>query len=222
MYYETAANRHGMRHDPFKAVVVPRPIGWVSTVAASGVLNLAPYSFFNAVSDKPPMVVFSSGGRKDSLRNIEQSGEFCFSLATHALRNAMNMSSAAVAPDVDEFALAGLTPAESVLVKAPRVAESPVALECRLWKILPLPAPRGTTESFWTVVLGEVVGVYIDDRYLRDGRVDVAAIQPIARLGYMDYAVVGAENIFELNRPVVSADGKSARCDAKAWDGVYR
>jgi len=102
------------------------------------------------------------------------------------------------------------------------VAESPVALECRLWKIIPMPAPHGSTEAFWTVVFGEVVGVYIDDRYLREGRVDVAAIRPIARLGYMDYAVVGAENIFELKRPEVSADGMSAHFNAKAWDGVYR
>jgi len=222
MHYDTLRNLHGMRHDPFKAVVVPRPIGWVSSVASDGVRNLAPYSFFNAVSDNPPMVIFSSGGRKDSLRNIEASGEFCFSLATDTLREAMNLSSAAVAPDVDEFALAGLTPAASVLVKAPRVAESPVALECRLWKILPLPAPQGTSAPVWTVVFGEVLGVYIDDRYVRDGRVDVAAMRPIARLGYMDYAVVGEENMFVMNRPAVSADGRSAQAHTKAWDGVYR
>lgn len=222
MHYDTSTNRHGLRHDPFKAVVVPRPIGWVSTVASDGVLNLAPYSFFNAVSDKPPMVLFASGGRKDSLRNIEQCGEFCFSLATDALREAMNMSSAAVAPEVDEFALSGLSPAASVLVKAPRVAESPVALECKLWKILPLPPPTGSSESLWTVVFGEVVGVYIDDRYLHNGRVDVARIRPIARLGYMDYAVIGKENMFELNRPAVSGDGRSASTNLKAWDGVYR
>jgi len=222
MHYDTSSNQHGMKHDPFKAVVVPRPIGWIASVSNEGVLNLAPYSFFNAVSDKPPMVVFSSGGRKDSLRNIEASGEFTCSIATDDLRSAMNMSSATVSPDVDEFQLAGLTPAASRFIKAPRVAESPVALECKLWKTVVLPPPPGKTESLWTVVFGEVVGVYIDDQYLRDGRVDVAAMRPIARLGYMDYAVVGSENIFELNRPLVSADGRTVAVEEKAWDGVYR
>ena len=222
MYYDTKNNQHGMKHDPFKAVVVPRPIGWISSLSPDGVLNLAPYSFFNAVSDKPPMVVFSSGGRKDSLRNIEASGEFTCSIATDALRSAMNMSSAAVGPEIDEFKLAGLSPAASRFVKAPRVAQSPVALECRLWKTLELPPPEGKSDSLWTVVFGEVIGVYIDDQYLRDGRVDVAAMRPIARLGYMDYAVVGTENMFELNRPTVSPDRKSATVENKAWDGVYR
>ena len=222
MHYDTSSNQHGMKHDPFKAVVVPRPIGWISSISNEGVLNLAPYSFFNAVSDKPPMVVFSSGGLKDSLRNIEASGEFTCSLATDGLHNAMNMSSAAVSPDVDEFQLAGLTPAASHYVKAPRVAESPVALECKLWKTVVIPPPAGKTESLWTVVFGEVVGVYIDDQFLRDGRVDVAAMRPIARLGYMDYAVVGPENIFELNRPLVSADGHTVSLEQKVWDGVYR
>jgi len=222
MHYDTKHNQHGMQHDPFKAVVVPRPIGWISSVSPEGVLNLAPYSFFNAVSDKPPMVVFSSGGRKDSLRNIEASGEFTCSIATDALRAAMNMSSAAVGPEVDEFKLAGLTPAASQFVKAPRVAESPVALECKLWKTITLPPPEGKSEALWTVVFGEVVAVYIDDRYLRDGRIDVAAMRPIARLGYMDYAVVGTEDMFALNRPTVSADGTSASVDNRAWDGVYR
>jgi flavin reductase (DIM6/NTAB) family NADH-FMN oxidoreductase RutF len=222
MHYDTKHNQHGMQHDPFKAVVVPRPIGWISSLSPEGVLNLAPYSFFNAVSDKPPMVVFSSGGRKDSLRNIEASGEFTCSIATDALRTAMNMSSAAVGPEVDEFQLAGLSPAASQFVKAPRVAESPVALECKLWKMLTLPPPEGKSEALWTVVFGEVVGVYIDDRYLRDGRIDVAAMRPIARLGYMDYAVIGEENIFALNRPTVSPDGRSASVDQQPWDGVYR
>lgn len=222
MHYDTIHNQHGMKHDPFKAVVVPRPIGWIASRSTQGVLNLAPYSFFNAVSDKPPMVVFSSGGRKDSLRNIEETGEFTCSIATDALRTAMNMSSAAVGPEVNEFELAGLTPADSHFVKAPRVAESPVALECKLWKSIVLPAPEGQSDSLWTVVFGQVVGVYIDDDYLRDGRVDVAAMRPIARLGYMDYAVVGEENIFALNRPAVSPDGKSASVNDKPWDGVYR
>lgn len=222
MHYDTKQNQHGMQHDPFKAVVVPRPIGWISSLSPEGVLNLAPYSFFNAVSDNPPMVVFSSGGRKDSLRNIEASGEFTCSIATDALRTAMNMSSAAVGPEVDEFQLAGLSPAASQFVKAPRVAESPVALECKLWKMLTLPPPEGKSEALWTVVFGEVVGVYIDDRYLRDGRIDVAAMRPIARLGYMDYAVIGEENIFALNRPTVSPDGRSASVDQQPWDGVYR
>jgi len=220
MFYDTAANNHGLRHNPFKSLVVPRPIGWISTVSKEGVHNLAPYSFFNAVSDRPPIVLFSSGGHKDTLRNIEETGEFTCSLATYDLRNQMNMSSATVAHGVDEFALAGVTQAPSRMVKPARVAESPAAYECKLWKTLELPSTDPKHPN--TVVFGLVVGVYVDDQYVKDGLVDTAAMKPLARLGYMDYAVVNADNMFSLNRPIVSADGRSAELNAGEWDGTYK
>jgi flavin reductase (DIM6/NTAB) family NADH-FMN oxidoreductase RutF len=220
MHYDTARRDHGLPHDPFKALVVPRPIGWVSTVSKGGVANLAPYSFFNAVSDRPPMLMFSSGGTKDSLRNIVDTGEFTCSIATWALREAMNLSSAPVAPGVDEFELAGLTKAESRLVKPPRVAESPAAFECRLWQTLALPKP-GRGEGY-TLVIGQVVGVYIDDALIRDGRVQTGAMRALARLGYMDYAVLEPETVFQMNRPLASDDGLSAHVPVGDWDGVYR
>jgi flavin reductase (DIM6/NTAB) family NADH-FMN oxidoreductase RutF len=220
MHYDTAKRDHGLPHDPFKALVVPRPIGWVSTVGKDGVANLAPYSFFNAVSDRPPMLVFSSGGTKDSLRNILDTGEFTCSIATWALREKMNLSSATVAPSVDEFALSGLTKAASRLVAPPRVAEAPAAFECKLWQALPLPAPsRG---EGYTLVIGSVVGVYIDDAFIVDGIVDSGAMRPLARLGYMDYSVLLPEAVFRMNRPLASADGLSAEVPPGDWDGVYR
>ena len=226
MYYDIESGRHGLKHDPFKALIVPRPIGWIGTVGANGVPNLAPYSFFNAVSDQPPVVLFSSGGHKDSLRNIEETGEFTCSLSTYALRDQMNMSSAPVVRGVDEFALAGLTAAPSTSVKAPRVAESPAAFECRHWKTVELPEPvqrpGRRPHPRYTVVFGLVVGIYIDDAYLKDGLVDTAAMRPLARLGYMDYAVVTPETTFSLNRPTVDADGRSASLVPGEWDGVYR
>jgi flavin reductase (DIM6/NTAB) family NADH-FMN oxidoreductase RutF len=220
MHYDTAANNHGLRFNPFKAIVVPRPIGWIGTVSRDGVPNLAPYSFFNAMSDRPPVVVFSSSGRKDSLRNIDETGEFTCSLATWDLRDRMNMSSAPVAQGVNEFVLAGLTPALSIMIKAPRVAESPAALECKLWKMVELPAPDANHTH--TLVIGLVVGVYIDDKFISGGLVDTVAMRPIARMGYMDYAVVTPESAFTLNRPEVSADRRSAEVRAGEWDGVYR
>lgn len=222
MHYSTAENNHGLRFNPFKALIVPRPIGWIASLSSDGVRNLAPYSYFNAVSDNPPMVLFSSAGRKDSLRNIEETGEFTCSMANWALRDRMNLSSAPVAAGVDEFELAGLTPAPSRMVKPPRVAESPAAFECRYWKSVELPTNRPDGRSTHTVVFGMVVGVYINDDFIRDGVVDTGAMRPLARLGYMDYAVVGPDNMFSLNRPSVAADGMSAEVAAGAWDGVYR
>ncbi len=222
MHYDSTGRIHGLKFDPFKALAVPRPIGWISTVSRDGALNIAPYSFFNAVSDRPPMVMFSSSGRKDSLRNIEDTGEFTCSIASYDLRDQMNLSSATVAHGVDEFALAGLTPAASTFVKAPRVAQSPAAFECRLWKTIELPGLPSKPEQFSTVVFGMVVGIYIDDAFIRDGIVDTGAMRPLARLGYMEYAVVERETMFALNRPTVSADGRSATVSTEAWDGVYR
>jgi flavin reductase (DIM6/NTAB) family NADH-FMN oxidoreductase RutF len=222
MHYDATGRNHGLPHDPFKALVVPRPVGWIGTLDRNGVANLAPYSFFNAVSDRPPMLMFSSGGHKDSLRNIEATGEFTCSIATWALREAMNLSSAAVAPGVDEFELAGLGKAASRYVKPPRVAESPAAFECRLWKTLPVPATKPGGESVYTVVFGMVVGIYIDDAFIKDGVVQSGQMRPLARLGYMDYAVLAPESLFTMNRPTASADGQSASVLPGAWDGVYR
>ena len=222
MHYPTSARAPGMAHDPFKALAVPRPIGWIASVDAQGRPNLAPYSFFNAISDRPPMVMFSSGGSKDSLRNILATGEFTCSIANQALTDAMNLSSAPVAPGVDEFSLAGLEAAPSMLVKPPRVAAAPAAFECRLWKTIDLPVPAGRTPVGYTMVIGEVVAVYIDDRYIKDGIVDTGAMRPLARLGYMDYAVVSPESMFTLNRPTASADGQRAELQPGPWDGVYR
>ena len=220
MHYDTFTRDHGLPHDPFKALVVPRPIGWVSSIGKDGVANLAPYSFFNAVSDRPPMLMFSSGGHKDSLRNILDSGEFTCSIATWALREAMNLSSALVAPSVDEFELTGLTKAASRFVEPPRVAESPAAFECRLWQTLPLPAPpRG---EGYTLVIGSVVGIYIDEAFIQDGLVQSGAMRPLARLGYMDYSVLAPEAMFTMNRPLARDDGLEASVVPGPWDGVYR
>lgn len=200
MFYETA-DHHGLKRDPFKALVVPRPIGWISTLGASGQANLAPFSFFNAVASDPPVVIFSAGGPhleggpKDTPRNAEATGEFVCNLATWDLREAVNRTSSEVGREVDEFALAGLTAIASRLVKPPRVKESPVHLECRYLQTVVLPS-RGH-DSF--VVFGEVVGIHIDDSILTDGLIDWQKFKPIARLGYMDYTVV--KDVFTMPRP---------------------
>ena len=197
MHYDAIDNAHGLPNDPFKAIVAPRPIGWISSMARSGVPNLAPYSFFNAIAEKPHYIVIGSSGMKDSLANIEATAEFVINIATYDLREQMNVSSARVAPDVDEFKLSGLTPAPSRFVKAPRVKESPAALECRLFQIVPLPDDHGDAEN-WAII-GRVIGIYIDDRFVEEGRVNTAAMKPIARLGYSEYATV--ETAWRMRRP---------------------
>ncbi|MFO7166940.1 MAG: flavin reductase family protein [Chloroflexota bacterium] len=198
-YFYEPARGHGLAHDPFKAIVAPRPIGWISTCDRSGRANLAPYSFFNAFSSNPPIVGFCSEGRKDSIRNAEETGEFVANFVTRALAAAMNQTSAEVPADVDEFALAGLTPAPCRIVAAPRVAEAPAALECKLLQVVRLHDLQGRAlESY--LALGQVVGVHIARAYLKDGRFDTAAAQPIARAGYRgDYFEMGA--LFEMLRP---------------------
>lgn len=198
MFYEPAAG-HPLPRDPFKAIVAPRPIGWISAVDARGRVNLAPYSFFNAVSADPHMVMFSSEGEKDALAFARETGEFVCNLATFDLREAMNATSAPLPRGESEFAHAGLTPAPSRIVKAPRVAESPVALECKLVQIVPLTATDGRT--VYHMAIGEVVGVHIDDRFLVDGFLDIAAMRPIARAGYFDYFVATPETKFSIRRP---------------------
>ncbi|MBS0243338.1 MAG: flavin reductase family protein [Proteobacteria bacterium] len=222
MFYETAENKHGLKHDPFKALVVPRPIGWVSTVSKAGICNIAPYSFFNAVGERPAYLIWSSAGVKDSLRNVRETGEFVCSLATWDLRYEMNATSAAVPYGVDEFPIAGLTAQASRLVKPPRVKESPAAFECKLWKEIELPGLPGKPSSY-TVVIGQVVGIYIADQFVKDGLVDTGAMRPIARLGYMDYGVLNPENVFSINRPEVGEDGKVTNMRPEgSFDGKYR
>ena len=220
MFYSTDTNQHGLRFNPFKALIVPRPIGWVSTLSEDGIPNLAPFSFFNAIGDNPPMVMFSVGWRNNTLQNIEATKECTCSFASKSLVDAMNMSSAGVNHSVDEFSLAELEGADSQLVKPQRVAASPAALECRYWKSIELPAKHDGSPGY-TTVFAEVVGVYINDDCIRDGLVDTASMQPVARLGYMDYAVVDESNMFSLNRPVAAEDGLSATLNAGPWDGKY-
>jgi flavin reductase (DIM6/NTAB) family NADH-FMN oxidoreductase RutF len=201
-FYEPSAG-HRLPHDPFKAIVAPRPIGWISTVDPAGRPNLAPYSYFNAVCDVPPMILFSSNGQKDTLRNAQATGAFVWNLATRPLAGRMNSTSAPVGADVDEFALAGLTPAPSRLVAAPRVAESPAALECRVLQVIPLADLAGASADHWMVV-GQVVGVHIDPAFLKDGLFDTAAARPILRAGYRGaYAGIDETSMFEMIRPTV-------------------
>ncbi len=197
MFYDAVKNDHGLALDPFKAVMVPRPIGWISTVSPEGVANLAPYSFFNAFSDGPIYVAFGSGGRKDTLRNAEATGEFAFNLATYELRDAMNATSATVPPHTDEFVLGGLTKTQCHFIKAPRVGESPVCFECKYFQTVPLPSDDGHVQDW--MVIGRVIGIHIDDRFIEDGRVNTAALQPVARLGYSEYTTV--DSTWRMRRP---------------------
>ena len=188
MFYEVERNAHGLPNDPFKALAAPRPIAWVSSLSGIGTVNLAPHSYFNAVSDNPHYLVFGSTGRKDTLRNIEQTGEFAINLATWDLREAMNATSARVPPEVDEFELAGLAKADCRLIKPPRVAASPACFECKLFQIVPLPGSTEPPVNF--AVIGRVVGIHIEERFIVEGRVNTAAMKPIARMGYSEYATV--------------------------------
>jgi len=203
MFYEPVKNNHGLAHDPFKSCVVPRPIGWISTLGVDGVPNLAPFSQFQNLTFDPPYVMFAAnqttdGRRKDSVVNAEQSGEFVYNMVTYDLREAMNLSAQQVPPEVDEFELAGVTKAPSKLVKAPRVAESPVHFECRYYQTIRLPgnSAMGTVD----IVIGQVIGIHIRDEFIQpDGKLNILKIRPIARLGYYDYTSV--DSIFEMVIP---------------------
>ena len=196
------ADGHGLPHDPFKAIVAPRPIGWVATVDPQGRRNLAPYSFFNAVASRPPMVMFSSEGWKDSVANADATRAFTWNLATRDLAERMNATSAAVGREVDEFALAGLTALPGVAVATSRVAESPASLECRVTEIVRLRDVDGAATDGW-LVIGQVVYVHIARAWLTaDGRFDLFATRPILRAGYQaDYAGIEPDNLFEMKRP---------------------
>lgn len=206
MFYEPKKQDHGMQMDPFKSCVVPRPIGWISTLDPEGRVNLAPYSFYNGISEDPPMVCFAStgvyGGEpiKHARRAAELTGEFVVNMVSEALKDAMNVSAAMTPLGVDEMKLAGLTAAPCRLVKAPRVAESPIAMECRWWRTIELPKPRLNADSESFLVIGEVIGIHIDDRVIGpDNRVDILKFNPLARLGYSEYSV--ANNKFKMPRP---------------------
>ena len=204
MFYATAErDRTKLPHDPFKAIVAPRPIGWISTRARGGRINLAPYSFFNGFSSAPPIVGFSSEGWKDSASFARESGEFVANLATHGLRHLMNATSAPFPRGDNEFARAGLTMAECRLVAAPRVAESPASLECRVVEIVEIRSLSGVLSGA-VLSLGEVVGFHIDERFLLDGRFDTARARSLARCGYQDYATV--EEVFAMARPKGAGD----------------
>ena len=203
MFYDAAKGNHGLPNDPFKALVAPRPIGWITTLDAQGQVNLAPFSFYNGVSDAPPMVMYCPGGSygsapaKHSLLNVQATGEFVVNVVSEELKEAMNVTAAMVEVGIDEMKLAGLEPAASHMVKPPRVARTPAALECKLWKVIELPG-NGSTVPY-SIVIGTVVGIYIDDRVVKNGRVDMLAFKPIGRLGYSEYSTV--DNVFRMRRP---------------------
>ena len=211
-YYIGDPRNHGLKYNPFKALVAPRPIAWVSSKSAAGVVNLAPYSFFNAVADTPPTIIFApnnprmGGGRKDTLVNIEETGQFVVNLCNYDLREAMNLSSAHVDPDVDEIEMAGLTPAPCNAVDVPRVLEAPAALECEFMFRTRLPSGHPKIEN--NVVFGKVVGIHITESILNDGMVDMIAYEPLARLGYMDYSRV--TEVFAMDRPDQDLDAYEA------------
>jgi len=192
---------HGLTHDPFNAIVGPRPIGWISSRSATGVLNLAPYSFFNAFNYTPPIIGFASIGCKDTLQNIEATGEFVWNLVTRPLAQVMNQTSANAPPEVSEFELAGLTPVASRLIAVPRVAQSPVSFECRRTQIVQLQTQSGDQVQTW-LVLGEVVAVHIDRQLIKDGVYDTAHADHLLRGGGpADYFTLGPEQLFKMARP---------------------
>ena len=199
-FYEPAAG-HGLPHDPLNAIVAPRPIGWVSTVSADGVANLAPYSFFNVFNYRPPLIAFSSMGLKDSVVNVRATGEFVWNLVTRDLAEAMNATSAGVAAEVDEFTLAGLDAVPSRLVAPLRVAASPVHFECKLTQLIELTDKDGRGLDQW-LVIGEAVGIHIDRALLEDGVYQTARARPISRGGGpADYFEAREDALFRMRRP---------------------
>jgi flavin reductase (DIM6/NTAB) family NADH-FMN oxidoreductase RutF len=201
MYYYEPAKGHGLPHDPFNAIVGPRPIGWVATRGANGSLNLAPYSFFNAFCYTPAIIGFSSTSAKDSLRNARETGEFVWNMTTRALAERMNQTSATAPYGTSEFDLAGLTPVASRLVSVPRVAESPVNFECKVAEIVQLKGHAGNLAQAW-LVLGEVIAVHIDRRLLNNGIFDTFHADIVLRAGGPSgYARIAPESRFDMRRP---------------------
>jgi flavin reductase (DIM6/NTAB) family NADH-FMN oxidoreductase RutF len=198
MFYDASKNDHGLPYNPFKAIVSPRPVGWITSMSANGEINLAPYSFFNAVSDAPPIVMFSSDGYKDSLAFIAETKEFVCNLAVLPLLEQVVTTGVSFPRGVNEMIEAGLDPVPARMVKPPRVAASPCALECRLLQIVDMSDLAGKPVHRH-VAFGQVIGIHIDDRFIADGRLDTAAMQPIARCGYADYAVV--DRVIPVKKP---------------------
>ncbi|MGH6763184.1 MAG: flavin reductase family protein [Phyllobacterium sp.] len=197
MFYRNE-DGHGLPHNPFKAIVAPRPIGWISSRSKAGAFNLAPYSFFNAISDTPPLVMFSSSGRKDSVAFIEETGQFAVNLVSAHLAEAMNMTAVNAPRGVSEFDYAGLTPVPCNLIGAPRVREAYATLECVVTDIR-IPNDRFGKPTGNILVTGEVIGTHIDEAILRDGLVDLTIARPVSRLGYFDHATV--TELFQMHRP---------------------
>lgn len=204
MQYDPRSEPHRLKHNPATALVVPRPIGWITTIGPAGTVNLAPYSFFNIVASNPPFVIFSSSTRKHSQANAETSGQFVLNMATYDLREEMNLTSGAYDDSVSEPELAKLEMVPSRYVKPPRVKRSPIALECNYLKTIEMVGSAGK-RSTSSLVLGEVINVYIDDSVIADGQIDVSRIRPIGRLGYMDYSVV--DTVFSMMRPGEGGSG---------------
>ncbi|MEP6838686.1 MAG: flavin reductase family protein [Bradyrhizobium sp.] len=201
LHYYEPKNGHGLKHDPFNAIIAPRPIGWISSRDGKGNVNLAPYSFFNGFCYTPPIIGFSSTSWKDTVQNVKDTGEFVWNLATLDLAKHMNATAAHVAPDVSEFQIAGLTAVPSKLINVPRVAESPVAFECKLTEIIQLKGANGEKANAW-LTMGEVVAVHIDKAMIRDGVYITALAKPIVRAGRKgDYFTVKPEDMFEMVRP---------------------
>lgn len=201
IYFYQPKEGHGLAHDPFNAIIAPRPIGWISTKSKEGVLNVAPYSFFNALNYTPPIIGFSSVGAKDSLRNAQETGEFCWNLVSKPLVNAMNTTSAPLPPEQSEFLEAGLETAPSKIIDAPRVKVSPVSFECKVTDIVQLKDANGAQCESW-FVMGEVVGVHINSTLIVDGVYKTLLGEPVMRGGGAgDYYTVDENNLFELLRP---------------------
>src|ERR1700761_821324 len=201
LHFYEPKNGHGTKHDPFNAIIAPRPIGWISSRSTKGQVNLAPYSFFNGFCYVPPIIGFSSTSWKDSIQNVKDTGEFCWNLAPMDLAKHMNATAANVAPDVCGFELAGLTQASSKIVSVPRVAESPVSFECKVTQIIQLQGADGNKAKAW-LTLGEVVAVHIDKAMIRDGVYQTGLARPIVRAGRKgDYFEIKPENMFEMVRP---------------------
>jgi flavin reductase (DIM6/NTAB) family NADH-FMN oxidoreductase RutF len=200
-YFYRPEAGHGLKHDPFNSIIAPRPIGWVSTKNARGQVNLAPYSFFNAFNYRPPIIGFSSIGFKDTVRNAQESGEFCWNLVSRSQVEAMNETSAMVSSDTDEFELAGLSKCESSIVAAPHVAGCPVVMECKTTQIVQLQSARAEKLETW-LVLGEVVGVHIAETLIEDGIYQTTRAEPVMRGGGpADYFAITEANKFQLSRP---------------------
>ena len=204
MFYKTKKNNHGLKHDPFKSCIIPRPIAWITTISNDGIDNCAPYSFFNGVSSDPPMVMFANNGSaidgsgpRDTFSNIKENQEFVINISTFNTKDKMNKTSARLCRNVSEIEFASLETLDSRLVKPKRLKESPINMECTLYKIIDLP---GITEDNYNgILIGKVIGIHINDEYIKDGKVDVKKIKPLARLGYFDYSVI--DDFFSIKRP---------------------